>query len=220
MLRRLIWLVIGLSAITCPITSFADFIHAEIDYKLCFTPPQNCTGLIVDTIHHAAKSIYVQAYSFTSAPIMRALSAAKERGVEVKVLLDKSQSPKNKYSASTYLRHHDIPVWIDDQPDIAHNKVMIIDEAIVITGSFNFTNAAQYKNAENVIIIKNDAIAKRYFDNWQFRLSESRALRMTKKSRTRPVTNYLSQTSALASALVKSGRYYASQYHYQRSASG
>lgn len=180
--QRLPRIIIYCFLMAFPITSFSDsFIHAEIDYKLCFTPPQNCTGLIVDTINHANKSIFVQAYSFTSAPIMQALSAANKRGVEVKVLLDKSQTAKKKYSASTYLRHHNIPVWIDDQPDIAHNKVMIIDENIVITGSFNFTNAAQYKNAENVIVIKNDVIAKTYLDNWRFRLSESRALRMSKK---------------------------------------
>jgi phosphatidylserine/phosphatidylglycerophosphate/cardiolipin synthase-like enzyme len=180
-LQKLTTFIMGVCLVFMPaVSSSAEFTHTEIDYKLCFTPPQNCTGLIVDTINHATKSIYVQAYSFTSAPIMHALSAAQSRGVEVKVLLDKSQKSRKSNSASIYLRSHNIPVWIDDEPDIAHNKVMILDEATVITGSFNFTNAAQFRNAENVIVIKNDEIAKRYLANWQYRLASSRSTRVLK----------------------------------------
>lgn len=58
---------------------------------------------------------------------------------------------------------------IDYIPTIAHNKVMIIDGKTVITGSFNFTDAAQNKHAENVIIITDAELAKKYFDNWMSR---------------------------------------------------
>ena len=59
---------------------------------------------------------------------------------------------------------------IDFQPAIAHNKVMVIDRRNVITGSFNFTTAAQKRNAENVLIILDDpAIAEAYAANWQRR---------------------------------------------------
>jgi len=154
-------------------TQAAGFTHAEIDYQLCFTPPENCTSLIVDTINSAKNTIYVQAYSFTSSPIMRALLTAKNRGVDVNILLDKSQVNANQYSAATFFVNHQIPVWIDYKPEIAHNKVMIIDNATVITGSFNFTKAAQFQNAENLLIIKNDEIAKKYLTNWQERYQES-----------------------------------------------
>ncbi len=60
-----------------------------------------------------------------------------------------------------------IPTFIDDKHAIAHNKVMIIDKAKVITGSFNFTKAAEEKNAENVLIIKDKALAKVYIENWE-----------------------------------------------------
>jgi len=91
----------------------------------------------------------VQAYAFTSTPIARALIQAKQRGVDVKVLLDKTQV-KTKYSSATYLLNNAIWVRIDAHPVIAHNKVILVDNSTLITGSFNFTKAANDKNAENL----------------------------------------------------------------------
>jgi len=54
-------------------------------------------------------------------------------------------------------------------PGIAHNKVMIIDRKKVITGSFNFTNAADNRNAENVLLIEDSELAATYIDNWKNR---------------------------------------------------
>jgi phosphatidylserine/phosphatidylglycerophosphate/cardiolipin synthase-like enzyme len=60
-----------------------------------------------------------------------------------------------------------VPTFIDAKHAIAHNKIMIIDKATVITGSFNFTKAAEEKNAENLLIITSKELAKIYLDNWQ-----------------------------------------------------
>ena len=97
-------------------------------------------------------TILVQAYSLTSAPIAKALLDAHKRGVQVQVILDKSQRTE-KYSSADFLANQGVPTMIDASHAIAHNKVMIIDSETVITGSFNFTKAAQEKNAENVLII-------------------------------------------------------------------
>ena len=56
---------------------------------------------------------------------------------------------------------------IDANHAIAHNKVIVIDGETVITGSFNFTKAAQEKNAENLLIIRGQALAAQYTQNWQ-----------------------------------------------------
>jgi phosphatidylserine/phosphatidylglycerophosphate/cardiolipin synthase-like enzyme len=143
-------------------------------YQVCFTPGQDCTALIVSEIDNAKQTVFVQAYSFTSAPIAKALVDANKRGIKVYVLLDKSQSKSNRYTSSTFLKHNSIPVWIDYKPAIAHNKVMVIDRKTVITGSFNFTKAAQQKNAENVLIINDESLAKQYLENWDRRKTESR----------------------------------------------
>lgn len=104
--------------------------------------------------------------SSTSAPIAKALVDAHKRGVKVQAILDKSQRSE-KYTSATFLTHAGIPTFIDDKHAIAQNKVMIIDKAKVITGSFNFTKAAEEKNAENLLIISSKELAKPYLDNWQ-----------------------------------------------------
>jgi phosphatidylserine/phosphatidylglycerophosphate/cardiolipin synthase-like enzyme len=108
----------------------------------------------------------VQAYSFTSAPIAKALLDAHKRGVQVQVILDKSQRTE-KYSSADFLANQGVPTRIDANHAISHNKVMIIDGETIITGSFNFTKAAQENNAENLLIIRDPALAKQYTQNWE-----------------------------------------------------
>ena len=80
---------------------YADSFN-NTNYQVCFTPKQDCTDLIVDTIATAKKTLLVQAYSFTSAPIAKAVVDARKRGVDVRVILDKSQFSQ-KYSSSKFL---------------------------------------------------------------------------------------------------------------------
>ena len=143
-------------------TAFA--FQADIT-KVCFSPKGGCTENIVDQINAAKSEILVQAHSFTSASIAKALLHAYKRGVKVEAILDKSQR-KEKYTSATFLVNAGILTFIDDKHAIAHNKIMIIDKEMVITGSFNFTKAAEEKNAENVLVIKSKELAKVYIDNW------------------------------------------------------
>lgn len=109
----------------------------EPEYIICFTPGGDCTGLLVRKIQQAKQNILVQAYSFTSVPIASALIDADRRGVDVKIILDKSQLKARNGAYSSFLDNH-IALWIDYKVSIAHNKVMIIDGKTVVTGSFNF----------------------------------------------------------------------------------
>lgn len=142
-------------------------IKAVGTVEACFTPGEDCTGKIVGEIDDAKDEVLVQAYSFTSTPIAKALVTAHKRGVKVEAVLDKSQR-KERYTSATFLDHAGIPVFIDDRhAGIAHNKIMLVDRKTVITGSFNFTKAAQAKNAENLLIIKgNKALAGEYLANY------------------------------------------------------
>ena len=135
-------------------------------WSVCFSPRGNCTALAVDTLASAKQTVLVQAYSFTSTPIAQALIDAKKRGVQVQVILDKSQRTEH-YSAADFLLHAGIPVSIDATHAIAHNKVMVIDDQTVITGSFNFTKAAEEHNAENLLVLHDRTLAAEYATNWQ-----------------------------------------------------
>ncbi len=148
-------------------------VQAVGTIEVAFSPKSGGTETVVKAINEAKQSILVQAYSFTSAPIAKALAEAKARGVDVQVILDKSQNSE-KYTSATYIANHDIPVRIDTQHAIAHNKIMICDELNVVTGSFNFTKAAEEKNAENVLVLRgNQALAKLYIKNWQMHWAHS-----------------------------------------------
>jgi len=141
---------------------------------VAFAPNGDATDVVVEAIEGAKRQILVQAYSFTSAPIIQALGKARERGVDVEAILDRTNESR-RYTGATYLLHHAVPIWIDDSVAIAHNKVMIIDGDTVITGSFNFTKAAQQRNAENVMVIKRaPALARVYARNWEWRKGLSR----------------------------------------------
>jgi phosphatidylserine/phosphatidylglycerophosphate/cardiolipin synthase-like enzyme len=131
-----------------------------------FSPDGGATAAIVKEIIHANNEILVQAYSFTSTPIAKALVGAKKRGVKIIVVLDKSQRSA-KYSSADFLANSGITTYIDARHAIAHNKIMILDRSTLITGSFNFTVAAEEKNAENLLIIKgNKPLIERYIRNF------------------------------------------------------
>ena len=148
--------------------------HAETDkINVCFTPPSGCGSLIAQEISKAKKTIFVQAYGFTSKPIIYQLKEAKNRGVKVSIILDGGHLSKNKLIYQE-LKEVGIEVSSDKMSGIAHNKVMIIDKHKVITGSFNFTKSADTRNAENVVLIDDANIAKQYLVNWKSRKLKSR----------------------------------------------
>jgi phosphatidylserine/phosphatidylglycerophosphate/cardiolipin synthase-like enzyme len=134
--------------------------------QVAFSPRGSATDLIVQTIASAQHSIVVAAYSFTSKPIASALLDAHRRGVDVKVVVDSSQQSE-KYTSATFLAHSGIPVRVDHQHGIQHNKYMVIDAQHIETGSFNYSGAAKTSNAENVMVIRHHpALAARYLDDW------------------------------------------------------
>lgn len=146
-------------------------VHAA-EIQVYFSPKGGCTDAVVENLNKATNTVLVQAYSFTSAPIAKALVDAQKRGVKVRVILDKSQRTE-KYSEADFLLHEGVPTWIDAKHAIAHNKIMVIDGKTILTGSFNFTKAAEIDNAENLLVIQDPKLAYTYTTNWQAHLSHS-----------------------------------------------
>jgi phosphatidylserine/phosphatidylglycerophosphate/cardiolipin synthase-like enzyme len=168
MKKQILSIIVSLSFFLFPlqqISHAADLTLNNTPTKICFSPNGGCTEAIVSVINGAKTEVLVQAYSLTSSPIARALLHAHKRKIKVDVLLDKSQRKKH-YRSTTLMANAGIPIFIDDEHSIAHNKVMIIDKETVITGSFNFTRAAEEKHAENLLILKNKSLAEIYMDNW------------------------------------------------------
>ena len=162
-----------LFAVATTLAATVALASAEPSWDVCFTPGGGCTKAIVTALEHAKSSVLVQAYTFTSAPIAKALLEASRRGVKVEAILDAINRRSARYSGADLLARAGIPVRIDSAHAIAHNKVMVVDGQTVITGSFNFTRAAQEKNAENVLIVHDPALASRYAENWQVHAAHS-----------------------------------------------
>lgn len=130
-----------------------------------FTPPAGAAQAIVKAIDASQSEILVQAYGFTHNAIAQAIIRAHQRGVRVSVLLDKKSDHTNRYVVDLF-DNAQVSMRQDGKHAIAHNKVMVIDENIVITGSFNFTNSAETRNAENFLILKSSSLATRYKEEW------------------------------------------------------
>jgi phosphatidylserine/phosphatidylglycerophosphate/cardiolipin synthase-like enzyme len=153
--------------------------------RVYFSPRGGATEAVVQALQQATNTILVQAYSFTSPPIARALVDAHNRGVAVRVVLDKSQRTE-KYSEADFLIHEGIATLMDSQHAIAHNKIMVLDSYLILTGSFNFTKAAEENNAKNLLIINDPVLAKHYISNWLIHEAHSELFERAEQGHTRP----------------------------------
>jgi phosphatidylserine/phosphatidylglycerophosphate/cardiolipin synthase-like enzyme len=146
-------------------------LPAKGTVQAAFPPWDDAESMIVSAIRRAKRQVLVQAYSFTSRSIASALVAAHRRGIDVRVIADREQSSLDG-SRLGDLSRAGIPVFVDAAYQSAHSKVMVLDAgsggSAVITGSYNWTYAAQYRNAENVLIVRgHPELAQAYLENWQ-----------------------------------------------------
>ena len=151
-------------------------VQATGELEVAFSPRGGCTALVVKVINSAQHSVRVLAYSFTSAPIANALVEAHKRGVDVQVVVDRSQKSA-RYTSATFIANAGIPARIDFKHAIAHNKVIVVDGHTVEQGSFNYTRAAENSNAENVLVNwNNPRLAELYLKDWKKHWDHSEAV--------------------------------------------
>jgi len=143
----------------------SDLVLRNAPVSVYFSPRGGCTEAVVGAIDAARTEVLVSSYSFTSAPIASALKRAHDRGIRVLVILDKSQQTE-RYSGLTYLVRAGIPVWVDSSHPIAHNKLVLVDRQVTVTGSFNHSKAAEV-NAENLLVIQSPELTAYYVANWE-----------------------------------------------------
>jgi len=127
----------------------------------------NLPGALFTSAFKAKNNNFISTVSqMVSELSLDALINAKKRGVEVKVVLDKVQNKFQKYSAYKYLKSNKIDIKLDKNRFKLHNKVLIIDNNILITGSYNYTKKANRYNDENILIIKDKNITQQYISDF------------------------------------------------------
>jgi phosphatidylserine/phosphatidylglycerophosphate/cardiolipin synthase-like enzyme len=132
-----------------------------------FSPDDQTARRLVELISGARERVCFLAYSFTSDELAEALIRRARAGVEVAGVMDKSQISSNQGTEFERLVAAGLDIRADGNPNKMHNKVFIIDESVVVTGSYNFSASAEKYNDENTIILYNKAIAMQYLAEFQ-----------------------------------------------------
>jgi len=180
--KIVIILVIGLVFIFSPYA----LAKTEVYFSLYDDPE----AVIIKNINAAEEFIGIAMYTFTDIEISQAILEAKDRGINIKIYLDRSQV-KAKYSRSRYFVQNGIEVRISSNSYIMHNKFAVIDNEIVITGSYNWTASAGERNDENLLVIDDNYVVKRYQDQfnnlWDNKYSPERYQELISEARTSPL---------------------------------
>lgn len=148
----------GANFLATPVQA-AEIVLEQARTEVYFSPDGGGEKAIIRALDATREEALVMVFSFTNKNIRAALERAEKRGVDVQILADDGlvHDPKFKPLAR---------MFVDTVEGLAHNKVMILDKTRVITGSFNFTKAAEERNSENLLIITDPGLARLYRDNW------------------------------------------------------
>ncbi len=133
--------------------------------EVYFSPEDNVQNQIVHLIDNAKESVYFMAFALTADPISDALFEAHQRGVNVAGVVETRQA-NNMGSDYQILFDLGLNIILDGNNKNMHHKVIIIDEKIVIMGSYNFSRAAEERNDENTLIFYNTEIAELYLEEF------------------------------------------------------
>lgn len=161
-----------LVALSFLIMTLSSCATTEPKIDTCFSPGGGCLDAIVTEIANAKADLRIQTSSLNAKTVMDAVGKAKNSGVNVRIILD-GGSRTAQSSAQYIFALYGIRTWLDSKHALADANVIIIDKAVVITGSFNFTKEAEDQNAENLMIIRSERVAGTYLENWNLHRSHS-----------------------------------------------
>ena len=160
-------LALGASAPILPVCSAASGVAIAV----CFAPEEDCAAFAVRAINNADREILVGAYGLTTGSgIVEALIRAKERGVDVRLIADKTTPCERESEIEPLVAG--VPIWINAQARIAHAKTTVIDGTVTLTGSMNWTNGAA-RNSEDLNLVSTPTVAAAYAAHWHKRLAVS-----------------------------------------------
>jgi phosphatidylserine/phosphatidylglycerophosphate/cardiolipin synthase-like enzyme len=147
-------------------TPHPSFNQHGIQLETYFAPDDRTSARLQELIRTAQHSIYFLAFSFTSDDLASALIDRHQAGVEIAGVFDDAQYQSNTGTEFDNLKQSGIDVRQDGRRYNMHHKVIIIDERIVVTGSYNFSRSAEERNDENTLIIHSPEIAAYFLEEF------------------------------------------------------
>ncbi|EPU2271889.1 phospholipase D family protein [Escherichia coli] len=170
-MRKFTFRQLAVSGLVCLSLSCIQPAAADPSIQVAFSPEGSALQLVLKTIESAQQEIRLMGYSFTSPEVVSALVRAKQRGVDVRIVLDeKGNRSKSSQAAMNIVVNAGIPLRTNGRYAIMHDKVIIVDNHTVEAGSFNYTRSAASRNSENVLVINEvPEVAQTYLQHWQSR---------------------------------------------------
>ena len=141
--------------------------------EVYFAPDDHPARRLVELIQDAEESIYFLAYSFTSDELAEALLESAQNGVTVAGVFEASQYTSNVGTEFDRLQAAGLDVRLDGNDRNMHHKIIILDERIVVTGSYNFSTNAETRNDENIVILHSPVLAQMYLQEFRNILAEA-----------------------------------------------
>lgn len=133
-----------------------------VDSENYFSPDDGAGRRILDLLKGAESSIYFLAFSFTTDDFAETIVRKAREGLSIAGVMDEGQIKSNTGGEYDRFKQAGLPVYIDGNPGNMHHKVFIIDERIVIFGSYNFSASAERRNDENVLIVFDPEFAAQF----------------------------------------------------------
>jgi phosphatidylserine/phosphatidylglycerophosphate/cardiolipin synthase-like enzyme len=138
-----------------------------VPLDIYFSPDDSVQASLLDLVDQARESLYFMAYSFTADPLGDAIRLRAANGVQVSGVMEAEQVSSNIGTEFDAFVQAGLDVRQDGNPGLMHHKVLIIDEQIVVFGSYNFTNSAETRNDENLIVVYSPEIALRFLEEFR-----------------------------------------------------
>jgi phosphatidylserine/phosphatidylglycerophosphate/cardiolipin synthase-like enzyme len=142
-------------------------VLGSVPVETYFSPDDKVSDKVIQALSQARTSIDFMVYSFTSDPIAGVVLERGAAGVQVRGVFDQSQARENQGSEHQKLVDAGHDIRIDGISGLLHHKVFIIDSAVVITGSYNFSANAEKKNDENLVILYDPALARQFLAEFE-----------------------------------------------------
>ncbi|MFQ5850936.1 MAG: phospholipase D family protein [Candidatus Binatia bacterium] len=147
--------------------------------QACFSPKGRCSNHIIRELDRAQREVLVAVYAFTSDELAWALVKVNRRGIKVRVVLDQEFDEGNEFSKGAFLEQQGLLIRRvsglskrDQESGLMHQKFAVIDRRIVLTGSYNWTSAAENFNDENLLLFRDagplaEEYRKEFFRLWE-----------------------------------------------------
>ncbi|KAG2222503.1 hypothetical protein INT45_012817 [Circinella minor] len=132
-----------------------------------FFPSENSYHKFITALKSAEETLYVCIFSMTDNTTAKALAQAKRRGVDVRIITDNEQRDAKGSDVIRLNEEEGIPFKMDNEDQFMHNKFAVIDRRMVLTGSFNWSISARYRNHENVIITNVESVVEAYHQEFE-----------------------------------------------------